>query len=271
VVVCGPVFPHEVVGFSGGNKYFFPGVSGQEVIDATHWLGALITSWEIIGALGLTPVRRLIDRAAGLVPTERHCLAMVVAPTSTDLVGLYAGTPEQAWEAAAELSSRVHVRYVDHAYDTVLSVMPVQYDDIWTAAKGMYKVEPVVADGGEVIIYAPHITEVSVTHGEHLREIGYHVRDYFLGQWDRFEDLPGSLLAHSTHLRGAGTWSAEGGEQPRVRVTLATGIDAETCAAFGLGFRDPAQIDVADWQRRAQSDPTLLVVPKAGELLHRLR
>src|SRR5690606_8033853 len=48
-LVLGPVFPHEVVGFSGGNKYFFPGVAGPEIIDQTHWLGALITSAEIIG------------------------------------------------------------------------------------------------------------------------------------------------------------------------------------------------------------------------------
>jgi nickel-dependent lactate racemase len=43
-IVIGPVFPHEVVGFSGGNKYFFPGVSGPELINLSHWLGALITS-----------------------------------------------------------------------------------------------------------------------------------------------------------------------------------------------------------------------------------
>ena len=45
VFICGPTFPHEVVGFSGGNKYFFPGISGPEVINFSHWLGALITSY----------------------------------------------------------------------------------------------------------------------------------------------------------------------------------------------------------------------------------
>ena len=48
-LIVGPVLPHEVIGFSGGNKYLFPGLSGQEMIDVTHWLGALITSSEIIG------------------------------------------------------------------------------------------------------------------------------------------------------------------------------------------------------------------------------
>ena len=49
VLICGPVFPHEVVGFSGGNKYLFPGIAGPEIINFTHWLGALITNYEVIG------------------------------------------------------------------------------------------------------------------------------------------------------------------------------------------------------------------------------
>lgn len=272
VVICGPVFPHEVVGFSGGNKYLFPGVSGQEVIDATHWLGALITSWSILGTLGTTPVRRLIDRAAALVPTQKQCVAMVVSPSSPDdLVALAFGTPEAAWAEAADVSSRTHVTYVEHTYRRVLSVMPAQYDDIWTAAKGMYKVEPVVADGGEVVIHAPHITEISVTHGEALRRIGYHVRDYFTGQPERFADVPGSLLAHSTHLRGQGTWSEAEGERARIAVTLATGIDEATCREFGLGYLDPAAVDVEEWDARSREDDSLLVVRKAGEMLFRLR
>ena len=57
------MFPHEVVGFSGGNKYLFPGIAGPEIINFTHWLGALITNYDVIGA-GYTPVRAVIDRAA---------------------------------------------------------------------------------------------------------------------------------------------------------------------------------------------------------------
>ncbi|MEV5705992.1 lactate racemase domain-containing protein [Actinoallomurus sp. NPDC052274] len=267
VIVCGPVFPHEVVGFSGGNKYFFPGVAGPEVIDLSHWLGALITSHDIIGTRGITPVRAIIDHAAAMIPTPKLCLAMVVRPGGTDLAGLYAGTPEDAWAAAADLSARVHVRYVDRPYKTVLSVMPRRYADMWTAAKGMYKVEPVIADGGEVIVYAPHIDRFSVTHGAVLAEIGYHTRDYFLAQWDRFRDRPLGVLAHSTHLRGQGTFEA-GVERPRINVTLATGIPEEVCAAHGLGYRDPATVDVDRWS--TNPDPDVLVVPDAGEILYRL-
>lgn len=266
-IVCGPVFPHEVVGFSGGNKYFFPGVSGQELIDVSHWLGALITSRTIIGTLGTTPVRRLIDAAAAMIPTPRLCLAMVVRPGSGgELNGLYAGAPEPAWAAAAALSARVHVRYEARTYRTVLSVVSPRYADMWTAAKGMYKVEPIVADGGEVIVYAPHITEFSVTHGEVLAAVGYHVRDYFLSQWDRFQGQPWGVLAHSTHLRGSGEF-VDGVEHSRIAVTLATGIPEQVCRAHGLGYRDPDTIDPQQWLQAG--DPDVLVVENAGETLYR--
>ena len=264
LLICGPVFPHEVVGFSGGNKYFFPGIAGADIIDFTHWLGALITSYDIIGTAD-TPVRRVIDRAASFIPVARHALCSVV--THEGVEGLFFGTPEEAWRQAADLSAQVHVRYVERPYRQVLSVMPRMYDEIWVGAKGMYKMEPVVADGGELIIYAPHIKEISVVHGAVIKQVGYHVRDYFVKQWDKFKHLPWGVLAHSTHLRGVGTYQ-DGVERPRITVTLATGISREECEQVNLGYRDPASIDVVEWE--ARNDPGLLVVPRAGEYLYRL-
>ncbi len=267
IVICGPVFPHEVVGFSGGNKYFFPGIAGPEIIDFTHWLGALITNYEIIGA-GYTPVRAVIDRAASMVPVATACFALVV--TQAGLAGLYFGSAREAWERASALSAQRHIVWLDAPVREVLSVMPEMYADVWTAGKGMYKIEPVVADGGEVIIYAPHIREVSYTHGRLIDEIGYHCRDYFLAQPERFARYPGGVLAHSTHVKGQGTYDvASGIERPRVTVTLATGISPERCRRINLGYRDPATIDVAAWQRREHEG--LLVVPRAGEMLYRLK
>ncbi|MBC7302353.1 MAG: DUF2088 domain-containing protein [Nocardia sp.] len=265
-IIMGPVFPHEVVGFSGGNKYLFPGLSGPEVIDVSHWLGALITSRDIIGTTGITPVRALIHEAAALVAGERHALCLVVRSGSDTLHSATFGDPISAWEVAAGVSSRVHVRYLDAPVSRVLSLIPAKYDDMWTAAKGFYKVEPITADGGQVVIYAPHITSISQMHPE-IEDIGYHTRDYFVAQWDRFRHLHWGVLAHSTHLRGAGTFDEVTGEHPRVTVTLATGIPEQRVRAAGLDYLDPAQIDPEAWR----ADPGTLVVPDAGEVLFRLR
>lgn len=264
VIICGPVFPHEVVGFSGGTKYLFPGIAAPGIIHFTHWLGALMTSSEVIGTID-TPVRAIINRAAAMLPTPLSLLALVVSHDGT--AGLFCGDPHEAWRAAATLSRQRHVHFVERPFERVLAVMPSMYDDLWTGAKGAYKTEPVVADGGEVIVYAPHITEVSYVHGRLIDEIGYHCRDYFLGQWDRFSGFPWGILAHSTHVKGLGTYDRETGiERPRVTVTLATGIPRERCERINLGYADPASIRLEAWAR----DDRDLVVRRAGEMLYRL-
>jgi nickel-dependent lactate racemase len=265
-LVVGPVFPHEVVGFSGGNKYFFPGVAGQEVIDLSHWLGALITSAGIIGTPGITPVRALINEAAALIPAEKLALSVVAQSGTNALHAVAFGDTESSWQAAAAVSAETHVRYLDRPVRRVVSLMPPRYQDIWTAAKGFYKVEPVVADGGEVILYAPHVTQLAAMHPE-IEQIGYHCRDYFLGQWDEFRSMHWGVLAHSTHLRGAGTWDPVNGEHCRVDVTLATAIPEEVVRGANLGYLDPAEFDLAQYE----NDPETLVLPNAGEILHRLR
>ena len=264
VLICGPVFPHEVVGFSGGTKYLFPGVAAAEIIHFTHWLGALITSYDVIGTAS-TPVRAVIDRAASLLPTPLSLLALVV--THDGVAGMFCGDPREAWHQAAALSARRHIVWVDRPFSRVLAIMPRMYDDLWTAAKGMYKTEPVVAEGGELVIYAPHVTEVSYVHGRLLDEVGYHCRDYFLGQWEKFKHYPGGILAHSTHVKGLGSYDASCAlETPRIRVTLATGIPRERCERINLGYLDPATVNPADWQGRDD----WLVVPRAGEMLYRV-
>ncbi|WP_270888231.1 lactate racemase domain-containing protein [Pedococcus sp. 5OH_020] len=266
-LVVGPVLPHEVVGISGGNKYFFPGVAGQDIIDVSHWIGALITSAEIIGTTSVTPVRALINEGAALVPAEKLAFCVVGEAGTTDLHSISFGDTIASWASAAEVCAATHVHYLDAPVARVISVIPPMYEDIWTGAKGFYKLEPVVADGGEVILYAPHITSISTSHPEIL-EIGYHCRDYFVKQWDRFKHIHWGTLAHSTHLRGAGTYDPETGqERLRVKVTLATRIPEEQCRQANLGYVDLASIDLA----AAEADGETFVVPNAGEVLFRLR
>jgi nickel-dependent lactate racemase len=262
ILICGPVFPHEVAGFSGGVKYFFPGIAGPEIIHLSHWLGALLTSFEIIGTAE-TAVRRVMNRAVEFLDRPHSLIAPVV--TQDGIAGVYCGPTREAWKQAADLSARRHIVWVDRPFERVLAVMPRMYDDLWTGAKGMYKVEPAVADGGEVVIYAPHISEVSKVHGRLIEEIGYHSRDYFLKQWDRFQNYPGGVLAHSTHLKGQGSYD-QGVETPRIRVTLATAIPEDRCRRINLAYLDPASVNVEEWSARKD----WLVVPHAGEMLYRV-
>jgi hypothetical protein len=85
---------------------------------------------------------------------------------------------------------------------------------------------------------------------------------------DKFRDVPGGILAHSTHVKGVGTFE-NGIEKPRMNVVLATQIPEEVCRSINLGYRDPASINIDEWKER--EDEGILFVPKAGEILYRLR
>ncbi len=266
ILLVTPVVPHEAMGFAGGNKYFFPGIAGEGIIRAFHWIGALVTN-PLINGVKETPTRKIIDRAAALLKTPRLCLAFAVN-NHKKIACLFAGEPRQAWSRAADYSAQLHIHYVEKPYQQILGIAPNIYADLWVAGKVMYKLEPIVADGGELIIYAPQVRELSSVHGEAIRRIGYHVRDYFLNQWERFAHEPILILAHSTNVRGVGTYT-EGVESPRIAVTLATSIPAEVCRSVNLGYRDYRTINLDDWRAR-QSDQ-LLVVDNAGQVLYRLR
>ncbi len=265
IIIVGPTFPHEVVGFSGGAKYFFPGISGPDVINATHWLGALAT---VCGTIGIkdTPVRAVVHAATRRLKTPATLAALIVQ--GHDLAGVLIGDVYETWGAAADVSSERHIQWCDHPYKSVLSTCPPMYDELWTAGKCMYKMEPVVELGGELIIYAPHLDVVSPVHGKSIYEAGYHILPYFLANWDQYKHLPLGALAHCTHVRGSGVME-NGVEKPNVRLTLASKIPPEDCAKLNLGYRDPATINPADWQNR--EDEGLLYVAKAGEMLYKVR
>jgi nickel-dependent lactate racemase len=266
VLICGPVFPHEVVGYSGGAKYLFPGISGGEFLHAFHWLGAIVTCFGTIGVKH-TPVREVINRAMGLVDVPVRCLSMVVK-SQQELYGLYGGDYKETWSQAADLSEQVHVIEKERDYHTVFGICPPMYGEIWTGGKVMYKLEQVVADGGKLIIYAPHITEISRTWGSDIEKIGYHIVDYFLEQPDKSPGVPRGVLAHSTHVRGIGTME-NGIEKPRIEVILASSIPPEICEKISLGYLDPKTLNPDDYQGRENEG--VLFVEKAGEILHRVK
>jgi nickel-dependent lactate racemase len=234
------------------------------MINATHWLGGLAG---VVGTIGIkeTPVRAMIHAAASRLKTPITLLALVVE--GHELSGLFIGDYLSAWSEAADLSAERHIRWVEKPFQRVLSCAPPMYDELWTGAKAMYKLEPAVAIGGEVVIYAPHLDTVSHVHGKYIYEVGYHILPYFLKDWEQFKNIPLGVLAHSTHLRGSGVME-NGIEKPNVKVTLASKISAEDCARLHLGYLDPSKVNPEEWKDR--EDEGILYVPKAGEILYRV-
>jgi lactate racemase len=264
ILILGPTFPHEVAGFSGGAKYFFPGISGPEMINKTHWLGALVGIVSTIG-VAETPVRAMIHEAAKAISTPTTLIALVVE--GKGLAGIFIGEHQETWREAAKLSGQRHIIWLDKPVKRVLSCAPAMYDELWTAGKAMYKLEPALAQGAELIIYAPHLDKVSHVHGKYIHEIGYHVLEYFTNQWSKFKHVPLGVLAHSTHVRGGGTF--DGAEHSNFTVTLASKIPPEICKQINLGYMNPNDIDIVEWQNR--EDEGILYVSKAGEMLYKVK
>jgi len=265
IIILGPTFPHEVVGFSGGAKYIFPGISGPEIIHVSHWLGALNG---VINTIGIreTPVRSLIDTAVSMFPKPVTLIALVVE--GCDLAGIFIGDLVDAWREAAALSAERHIRWCEQPFQKILSCPPIMYNELWTAAKAMYKLEPVIRKGGEIIIYAPHLEVVSLVHENYIVDTGYHTLPFILENWSMFSHIPLGVVAHLTHLRGPGTIE-KGVEFPDFRVTLSSKISADDCARLNLGYLDPDSIDPADFMNREADG--VFYVPSAGEILYRLK
>jgi nickel-dependent lactate racemase len=264
MLVLNPVFPHEMVGFSGGSKYLFPGISGPDMIDIIHWLGALRTSGKTIGLID-TPSRRVLDAAAGKMPLPLYGISFVYH--HGEVVAMEVGGLTEAWRRAAVVSQQVHITYKPHPFRKVLACCPPMYPDLWTGGKCVYKCEPVVADGGELIVYAPHVQCFSEVHETTVRKLGFHVRDYFLAHPDRFTGASRAVMAYCTIVKGDGCYS-DGIERPRIRVSFASQIPRETCEAAGIGYVDPHTIKLTDWKNH--EDESILYVERAGEMLYRL-
>jgi len=258
--ILGPVFPHELVGFSGGSKYLFPGISGMETIDLVHWIGALRGNLNTIGVVD-TPIRRVLEEGVRRLPFRTAAIKMVVHQGA--LAELFIGGVTEAWRQAAACASRLHVQRLAKPYRQVLACCPPMYPDLWTGGKCMYKCEGAVADGGELIIYAPHVKSFSETHAATIERVGYHLRDYYLAHWERYRGESRAVLAYCIVMKGAGVY-ADGVETPRIRVRVASQIPEAKCRAVGLDYADPASIDVPAWKTRGD----VLVVEKAGEMLY---
>jgi nickel-dependent lactate racemase len=267
ILVLGAVVPHEVAGFAGGAKYFFPGVAGPALTHLTHWLGALATIEHVIGRVE-TPTRRVIEAAADRVTTPVIALTSVSTRAGGELRthGLFAGSLRDTIRRAAAVSAQVHVRYTGRRYRRVVALLDEHYDELWVAGKASYKLGAIIEYGGELVIYAPHLTTISTTHGRLIEKYGYapleDVREMVDGSGELRANL--CVAAHLAHVSYGSRRDEQGLIAPRYRITLASAIPEEVCRRVKLGYAPMASVDVA----AARLDPDTLVVENAGRDLY---
>lgn len=267
VLVFGATVPHEVAGFAGGAKYFFPGVAGPELTHATHWLGALAGIENIIGQVE-TPTRHLIEAATDFIAAQIISFNTVVSREDDQLItyALFTGDTREAFRKAAEVSRQVHIRYTGRKYKKVIALLDPHYDELWVGGKASYKLGAIIEEGGELIIYAPHLTKLSETHGALIEKYGYapleSVRDMLGVSEELRENL--CIAAHLAHVSYAGRMDEQGKVVSRYRITMASGLDEETCRRVNLGYLDYRTFDYE------VDDADTLVVKDAGRDLYQV-
>jgi hypothetical protein len=271
ILVAGAVVPHEVAGFAGGAKYFFPGVAGPELTHLTHWLGALATIERVIGRVE-TPTRHVIEAAADFVKTPVIAFTSVSTRNDQGLRthALFTGGLRETVRQAAAVSAQVHVRYTGRRYRRVVAILDEHYDEMWVGGKASYKLGGIIEDGGELVIYAPHLRGISTTHGAMIEKYGYAPIEVVREMVEGSDELRANLCvaAHLAHVSYAGRVGADGRVEPRYTITLASGIPEDVCRRVKLGFAEWGSIDLA----AARQDPDTLVVDNAGRdlfLIHK--
>src|SRR6267378_2756290 len=267
VLVFGATMPHEVAGFAGGAKYFFPGIAGPELTHLTHWLGALATIENVIGRVE-TPTRRMIEAAAEFVPAQVISFTSVSTRDAGGLRthALFAGDIYESLRRAAAVSREVHIKYIGRRYKRVVALLDRHYDELWVGGKASYKLGSIIEEGGELIIYAPHLTQLSATHGRLIEKYGYAPLERVREMVEGSDELRANLCvaAHLAHVSYGSTRNAAGQLTPRYRITLASAVSEEACRRVNLGFLDHRSFRLEDYQ----ADPDTLVVDDAGRDLY---
>lgn len=267
VLVFGATMPHEVAGFAGGAKYFFPGVAGPELTHLTHWLGALATIEKVIGRVE-TPTRRVIEAAARFVPGQIISFTSVSTRESDGLRthALFAGDIYESFRRAAEVSAKVHIKHIGRKYRRVVALLDRHYDELWVGGKASYKLGSIIEDGGELIIYAPQLNQLSATHGRLIEKYGYAPLEQVREMVDGSDELRANLCvaAHLAHVSYGSARNAAGQLTPRYRITLSSAVSEAACGRVNLGWLDHRNFQLADYQ----SDVDTLVVEDAGRDLY---
>jgi predicted MPP superfamily phosphohydrolase len=179
---------------------------------------------------------------------------------------LFAGDIYESFRRAAAVSREVHIKYIGRRYKRVVALLDRHYDELWVGGKASYKLGSIIEEGGELIIYAPHLTQLSATHGRLIEKYGYAPLEQVREMVEGSDELRANLCvaAHLAHVSYGSARNAAGQLTPRYRIVLASAVSEAACRRVNLGFLNHQDFRLEDYQ----SDPDTLVVENAGRDLY---
>jgi nickel-dependent lactate racemase len=217
ILSVGQVVHHEVVGMANYTKNIVVGAGGSDIINKSHFLGAVSNMETLLGRTD-SPVRRLFNHAVGTYLADLPITYMLtVIEQDYDSGGMitrgfYAGGDAAVFEAACELARRVNITLLDREPEKVVVYLdPHEFQSTWLGNKAIYRTRMAIADGGELIVLAPALKEFGEdpTIDRLIRKFGYRGTPATLRAVEEDEELASNLgaAAHLIHGSSEGRFS----------------------------------------------------------------
>ena len=247
ILSIGQIVPHEVAGMANYTKNVLVGAGGADVINKSHFLGAVYGMERIMGRAD-TPVRRLLTYGAekflGSLPIL-YILTVMAKDAGTGQMamrGLYVGDDMATFAAGARLSQQVNLDLLEKPLRKVVVYLdPAEFRSTWLGNKAIYRTRMAIADGGELVVLAPGLREFGEDPeiNRLIARYGYRGTPATLAAVREHEELRCNLSAAAHLIHG----STEG----RFTVTYCPGPGLGAAALGDVGF---AVADLATTLRR---------------------
>ena len=235
IVSIGQVVPHEVVGLANYTKNICVGAGGYDIINKSHFLGAVHGMERIMGQID-TPVRRLFNYAVSEFLGDLPIIYILTVMAKDDssgvfgMKGLFIGEGYDVFENAAILSQQVNIIQLDQPLRKVVVYLdPEEFKTTWLGNKAVYRTRMAMADGGELIVLAPGLKQFGEDPGVDIliRRHGYRGTEATLQAVKDDPELGASLgaAAHLVHGSSEGRFS--------IMYCPGDGMDLDTVRSVG--------------------------------------
>ena len=253
ILSVGQVVPHEVVGMANYTKNIVVGAGGSDIINKSHFLGAVCNMETILGRTD-TPVRQLFNHAVETYLSDlpiTYILTVMEQDYGTGemhMRGFYSSDDETCYTEACKLARDVNITLLDREPKKVVVYLdPHEFQSTWLGNKAVYRTRMAIADEGELIVLAPALKEFGEdpTIDRLIRKYGYRGTPATLKAVEENEELRDNLGAAAHLIHG----SSEG----RFKITYCPGPDTTLDEIRSVGFEAAAYEEMA-----ARYNPTEL-------------